>query len=202
MTNHQTAEKTPQRVQLSPIEGWRMPENTVRVDRATVWGNPFRVGDTVTTVDGTVPIADSVIVVMLSATLCCAMADSPAGLAAERSSFRFRTSGMRWAASRWPTGAGRALRAMPMCFWSWPTRRNEAHDFSNHGPPYLTDDETAVAKLAHRAERVTFPVALWRCPVRAYVEFFDPHETATPDEEGEHEDGAQLFRVSYMGAVS
>lgn len=35
---------TPRRIQLSRAKGWRMPENTVRVDRATAWGNPFKVG--------------------------------------------------------------------------------------------------------------------------------------------------------------
>lgn len=34
----------PERVQLSRRKGWRMPENTVKVDRSTRWGNPF-VGD-------------------------------------------------------------------------------------------------------------------------------------------------------------
>lgn len=34
----------PIRIQLSRARGWRMPENTVRVDRATKWGNPFKVG--------------------------------------------------------------------------------------------------------------------------------------------------------------
>jgi Domain of unknown function (DUF4326) len=32
----------PQRVQLKRLKGWRMPPNTVRVDRATRWGNPMR----------------------------------------------------------------------------------------------------------------------------------------------------------------
>ena len=32
------------RIQLSRSRGWRMPENTVKVDRTTKWGNPFRVG--------------------------------------------------------------------------------------------------------------------------------------------------------------
>lgn len=32
----------PQRIQLSRRKGWRMPPNTVKVDRATKWGNPFR----------------------------------------------------------------------------------------------------------------------------------------------------------------
>jgi hypothetical protein len=34
----------PRRVQLSRAPGWRMPENTVKVDRTTRWGNPFVVG--------------------------------------------------------------------------------------------------------------------------------------------------------------
>lgn len=34
----------PERVQLSRAKGWRMPANTVKVDRTTVWGNPFIVG--------------------------------------------------------------------------------------------------------------------------------------------------------------
>lgn len=31
----------PVRIQLSRRKGWRMPENTVKVDRTTKWGNPF-----------------------------------------------------------------------------------------------------------------------------------------------------------------
>lgn len=31
----------PRRVQLRRTAGWRMPENTVKVDRTTKWGNPF-----------------------------------------------------------------------------------------------------------------------------------------------------------------
>ena len=34
----------PQRIQLRRAKGWRMPENTVKVDRSTKWGNPFVVG--------------------------------------------------------------------------------------------------------------------------------------------------------------
>lgn len=34
----------PVRVKLSRAKGWRMPENTVKVDRTTKWGNPFIVG--------------------------------------------------------------------------------------------------------------------------------------------------------------
>ena len=33
-----------QRVQLKRTKGWRMPANTVKVDRTTRWGNPFRMG--------------------------------------------------------------------------------------------------------------------------------------------------------------
>lgn len=32
----------PERLQLSRAKGWRMPENTVKVDRTTRWGNPFK----------------------------------------------------------------------------------------------------------------------------------------------------------------
>lgn len=31
----------PERIQLSRSKGWRMPPNTVKVDRTTIWGNPF-----------------------------------------------------------------------------------------------------------------------------------------------------------------
>lgn len=34
----------PHRVQLSRAKGWKMPENTVRVARPSLWGNPFVVG--------------------------------------------------------------------------------------------------------------------------------------------------------------
>ena len=37
----------PQRIQLRRTKGWRMPPNTVKVDRSTRWGNPFHVGDPV-----------------------------------------------------------------------------------------------------------------------------------------------------------
>lgn len=30
-----------ERVQLKRTKGWRMPANTVKVDRTTKWGNPF-----------------------------------------------------------------------------------------------------------------------------------------------------------------
>jgi hypothetical protein len=34
----------PKRIKLSRAKGWRMPENAVKVDRSTRWGNPFVVG--------------------------------------------------------------------------------------------------------------------------------------------------------------
>lgn len=40
-----TAINGPIRIQLSRAKGWRMPDNTVKVDRATKWGNPFVVGE-------------------------------------------------------------------------------------------------------------------------------------------------------------
>lgn len=33
------------RIQLRRTKGWRMPPNTVRVDRASDWGNPFRIDE-------------------------------------------------------------------------------------------------------------------------------------------------------------
>src|SRR5262245_45322412 len=35
----------PRRVQLSRAKGWRMPANTVKVDRTTPFGNPFSIKD-------------------------------------------------------------------------------------------------------------------------------------------------------------
>lgn len=32
---------TPERIQLRRTKGWKMPPNTVKVDRSTKWGNPF-----------------------------------------------------------------------------------------------------------------------------------------------------------------
>ena len=37
---------TPVRVQLRRTKGWRMPPDTVKVDRSTEWGNPFVIGET------------------------------------------------------------------------------------------------------------------------------------------------------------
>lgn len=38
-------EAPPKRIQLRRAKGWRMPENTVKVDRSTKWGNPFIAGE-------------------------------------------------------------------------------------------------------------------------------------------------------------
>jgi hypothetical protein len=38
----------PDRIQLSRAKGWRMPPNTVKVDRTTRWGNTARIGDDLT----------------------------------------------------------------------------------------------------------------------------------------------------------
>jgi Domain of unknown function (DUF4326) len=35
----------PRRVQLKRSKGWRMPANTVKVDRTTLFGNPFPIKD-------------------------------------------------------------------------------------------------------------------------------------------------------------
>ncbi len=42
----------PLRIVLQRKKGWRMPDNTVKVDRSTRWGNPFKVGDLVTGIPG------------------------------------------------------------------------------------------------------------------------------------------------------
>lgn len=42
----------PLRIVLQRTKGWRMPDNTVKVDRTSKWGNPFKVGTRVTGVLG------------------------------------------------------------------------------------------------------------------------------------------------------
>ena len=34
----------PVRIRLSRRQGWRMPPGTVKVDRSTIWGNPYAIG--------------------------------------------------------------------------------------------------------------------------------------------------------------
>jgi Domain of unknown function (DUF4326) len=36
---------TPKRIVLSRRKDWRMPANTVKIDRSTKWGNPFVIGN-------------------------------------------------------------------------------------------------------------------------------------------------------------
>lgn len=45
MTDPMKDGERPRRIRLSRAKGWRMPENTVKVDRSTKWGNPFVVGE-------------------------------------------------------------------------------------------------------------------------------------------------------------
>ncbi len=55
----------PYRVQLSRRKGWRMPDNTVKVDRSTKWGNPFVVG-----VDGNAARSVELYRIMLGGHFC------------------------------------------------------------------------------------------------------------------------------------
>lgn len=41
----------PKRIQLRRTKGWKLPPNTVKVDRSTKWGNQFQVGSTFQSVD-------------------------------------------------------------------------------------------------------------------------------------------------------
>lgn len=36
---------SPMRIQLRRTKGWKMPPNTVKVDRSTKWGNPYGVNE-------------------------------------------------------------------------------------------------------------------------------------------------------------
>jgi hypothetical protein len=56
---------TPKRIQLRRTAGWRMPENTVKVDRTTHWGNPFVVGQ-----DGTREMCVDLYKKLLGGLLC------------------------------------------------------------------------------------------------------------------------------------
>ena len=58
----------PVRIQLSRRKGWRMPPNTVKVDRSTKWGNPFIVGT-----DGTRAQCIEWFRVMLAGQICISM---------------------------------------------------------------------------------------------------------------------------------
>lgn len=54
------------RVQLSRKKGWRMPPNTVKVDRTTKWGNPAIVGS-----DGSAPECVYLYVLMCAGYIVC-----------------------------------------------------------------------------------------------------------------------------------
>lgn len=41
MTAKTSDTTAPKRIQLSRAKGWKMPPNTVKVDRTTKWGNPW-----------------------------------------------------------------------------------------------------------------------------------------------------------------
>jgi ATP-dependent DNA helicase RecQ len=43
--SHRHAQPRPQRIQLKRTKGWRMPANCVKVDRTTLFGNPFSIKD-------------------------------------------------------------------------------------------------------------------------------------------------------------
>ena len=43
--NPMTTPPTPTRVTLSRAKGWKMPPNTVKVARPSIWGNPFKISD-------------------------------------------------------------------------------------------------------------------------------------------------------------
>ncbi|HMJ28587.1 MAG TPA: DUF4326 domain-containing protein [Xanthobacteraceae bacterium] len=59
----------PIRIQLSRRKGWRMPPNTVKVDRSTKWGNPFIVGT-----DGTRARCVELFQLMLGGWICLSRA--------------------------------------------------------------------------------------------------------------------------------
>lgn len=42
----------PQRVQRKRTKGWKLPPETICVDRSTQWGNPFKVGDLIDSLTG------------------------------------------------------------------------------------------------------------------------------------------------------
>jgi hypothetical protein len=52
MNEAQVGEVRPVRVQLSRRKGWRMPPNTMKVDRSTGFGNPFPIAKGTSTTMG------------------------------------------------------------------------------------------------------------------------------------------------------
>lgn len=51
--------RAPVRVRLSRAKGWRMPPNTVKVDRTTKWGNFYRPGGPVWRIKGFGKVRDA-----------------------------------------------------------------------------------------------------------------------------------------------
>jgi len=51
----------PQRIQLRRTKGWRMPPNTVKVDRSTMWGNRWQVGTRSNTLGRNVETVDEAV---------------------------------------------------------------------------------------------------------------------------------------------
>lgn len=60
----------PDRIRLSRAKGWRMPTDTVKVDRSTKWGNPFVVGR-----DGTQAECVDLFTKLLAGYLCLSAGD-------------------------------------------------------------------------------------------------------------------------------
>jgi len=60
----------PARIQLSRRKGWRMPPNTVKVDRSTKWGNPF-----VTGVHGTRAECVDLFKFLMAGAICISLGD-------------------------------------------------------------------------------------------------------------------------------
>lgn len=63
--------ESPRRIQLRRAKGWRMPPDTVKVDRTTKWGNPFVVG-----IDGTAEDCVHLYIRLLSGLICLTAAAS------------------------------------------------------------------------------------------------------------------------------
>lgn len=49
-----------ERIQLRRTKGWRMPPGAVKVDRSTIWGNPWPIGE-VGPLDRTAPDAEGAV---------------------------------------------------------------------------------------------------------------------------------------------
>ena len=97
----------PQRVQLKRSAGWKMPANTVKVDRTTRWGNPFTAADC-----GSVAVA-------VAQHGRWMRGEIPRRAVPSRR--RPRPSGPRSPVATSPAGARRTGRATPSCCSRSPT---------------------------------------------------------------------------------